>query len=180
MARGSSQDEQVGEHVDDVDCLEPAADPDGQALPGVFVDHIEHAELSAIVGSALDEVVGPDMVGVLGPQPDAGSVMEPEPPAFGLLLWNLEPLSSPDPFHPLVVHHPTDPMQHRRDPTIAIPAILSGKFDDVSCQSRFIFTGLESFALGRSVLPQNPAGATLRDAKQSNNMIHASTAASRA
>jgi hypothetical protein len=76
MARGSPQDEQVGEHVDDVNRLEPAADPDGQALPGVFVDHIKHAELSAIVGSALDEVAGPAMVGVLGPQPDTGSVID--------------------------------------------------------------------------------------------------------
>ena len=178
MARGSSQDEQVGEHVDDVDCLEPAADPDGQALPGVFVDHIEHAELSAIVGSALDEVVGPDMVGVLGPQPDAGSIIEPEPPAFGLLLWNLEPLSSPDPFHPLVVHHPTDPMQHHRDPAIAIPAILGGKFDDIGSQCRFIFAGFGSLALGGSMLTKNTAGSPLRDAELGNHMIHASTAAS--
>jgi hypothetical protein len=104
--------------------------------------------------------------------------MEPEPPAFGLLLWNLEPLSPPDPFHPLVVYHPSCSMQHRRDPTIAIPAILSGKFDDVSCQSRFIFTGLGSLALGGSMLTENPAGSSLRDAKLPNHMIHASTAAS--
>jgi hypothetical protein len=69
-------------------------------------------------------------------------------------------------------------MQHRRDPTIAIPAMLSGKFDDVSCQSRFIFTGLGSLALGGSMLTENPAGSSLRDAKLPNNMIHASTAAS--
>jgi hypothetical protein len=37
-----------------------------------------------------------------------------------LLLWDLEPLSSPDPLHSLVVHHPPSPVQHRRDPTIAI------------------------------------------------------------
>lgn len=153
MARRSPQDEQVGEHVDDVDGLEPAADPDGDTFAGKLVDHVEHAVLSAIVGSVLNEVIGPDMVGVLWPQPDAGSVIEPEPPAFGLLLWNLEPLSPPDPFHPFVVHHPPSSMQHRRDPTIAIPAILGSKFDDVGAQSHFIFTGFESLALGGTVLP---------------------------
>ena len=131
MPRRSAQDEQVGEYINDVDRLEPATDPDGQAFPGELVDDVEHAELPAIVGSVLDKVIGPDVIGVLGPQPDAGSVIEPEPPAFGLLWWNLEPLSPPDPLHPLVVHHPSGAMQHRRDPTIAIPAILGGKLDDV-------------------------------------------------
>ena len=69
------------------------------------------------------------MVGVLGPQPDAGSIIEPEPPAFGLLLWNLEPLSTPDTLYPFVVYRPASSMQHRRDPTIAIPAILLGQPD---------------------------------------------------
>lgn len=161
MSWRSAQDEQVSEHVDDVNCLEPAADPDGQTFPGKLVDDVEHAELSAIVGSILNKVIGPNMVGVLGPQPDTGSVIEPEPPAFGLLLWNLEPLSTPDTLYPFVVHRPASSMQHRRDPTIAIPAILSGKFDDVCGQSRFIFTGLGSFALGGSVLPQNPARSPL-------------------
>lgn len=36
-------------------------------LAGKLVDHIELAVLSAIVGSDLNEVIGPDMVGVLGP-----------------------------------------------------------------------------------------------------------------
>ena len=78
MAGHTTQDEQARQGVDDVGRVELATDPDRQALPGELVDDVEHAELSAIVGPALDEVIGPDMVGVLGQKPDARSVIQPE------------------------------------------------------------------------------------------------------
>src|SRR3954454_15419156 len=106
VARHATQDEQVREHVDDVDGLELASDPDGQALVGELVDDVEHAEPPSVVRPVLDEVVGPDVVAMLGPQPDARSVREPEPSAFGLLRGNLKPLASPDPLDPLVVDEP--------------------------------------------------------------------------
>ena len=46
------------------------------------------------------------MIAMLRPQPDARAVRQPEPPAFGLLGGNLEPLSPPDPLDPLVVDDP--------------------------------------------------------------------------
>src|SRR3954469_25384854 len=85
VARHATQDEQVREHVDHVDGLELASDPDGQALVGELVDDVEHAEPPSVVRPVLGEVVGPDVVAMLGPQPDARSVREPEPSAFGLL-----------------------------------------------------------------------------------------------
>src|SRR3712207_7072002 len=48
MRRHAAQDEQVGQHVDDVAGLELAPDPDGQALVGELVDHVQHPELAAI------------------------------------------------------------------------------------------------------------------------------------
>jgi hypothetical protein len=51
----------------------------------------EDAELPAIVNPALDEVIGPDMVGALWPKPDARSVIQPEPTSLRLLLRNLQP-----------------------------------------------------------------------------------------
>ena len=42
--------------------------------------------LTAIPGAVLDEVVGPDVIGALGPQPDARSVRQPKASAFGLLV----------------------------------------------------------------------------------------------
>ena len=67
----AAQDEQVGEHVDDIDRLEPARYPDGQTFVGKFVDDVEQAEFASIMGALLDEVVRPDVVGALRPQPDA-------------------------------------------------------------------------------------------------------------
>ena len=80
MARNAAQDEEVRQDVDDVGRLQLPVDPDRQALAGELVDDVEHAELPAVVGAVLDEVVGPDMVGALGPKPHAGAVIQPEPP----------------------------------------------------------------------------------------------------
>jgi len=38
---------------------------------GELIDDVEHSIFPAIVGAVLDKVVGPDVIAVLGPQPDA-------------------------------------------------------------------------------------------------------------
>jgi hypothetical protein len=38
------------------------------------------------MGSIFNEVVGPDMVGMFRPQPNARAVIQPKPPAFGLFV----------------------------------------------------------------------------------------------
>jgi hypothetical protein len=73
-------------------------DTDRQTLPSELVDDIEHAELPAIVCPALSEVIGPDMIGVLGPKPDARPVIQPQPTSFGLLLGDRQSLPPPDAF----------------------------------------------------------------------------------
>jgi hypothetical protein len=64
---------------------------------------VEHPILASIVGAILDEVVGPDMIALLRPQPNARSVGQPEPAALGLLMGDLQPLALPDTLDPLVV-----------------------------------------------------------------------------
>ena len=71
MPGNAAQDEQVGEHIDDIDRLEPTRYLNGQTFVGKFVDDVEHAEFASIMGALLDEVVRPDVGGALGPQPDA-------------------------------------------------------------------------------------------------------------
>ncbi len=63
--------EKVGQNVDHIDGLELAGDPDRQTFMGKLVDHIEHSILPSIVGAVLDKVVGPNVIAVLGTQPDA-------------------------------------------------------------------------------------------------------------
>jgi hypothetical protein len=106
VATHATQDEEIGQHIDHIDGLELASDPDRQAFVGELVDHIEHAIFPSIVGAVIDEVVGPDVIAVLGTQPHAGSVRKPKPAAFGLFMGYLEPLASQDPLDPLVVDDP--------------------------------------------------------------------------
>ena len=66
------------------------------------------------------------MVRPARPQTDAGPVVEPQSAFLGLLYRHLQPLPSPDAFDPLVVHVPTLSAEQRRDPAIAVAAILTG------------------------------------------------------
>ncbi|GAB6845273.1 hypothetical protein JCM2811A_42750 [Methylorubrum rhodinum] len=84
MAGDTAQDEQVGQHVDDVRRLELARDPYRQALARKLIDHVEHPELAPVMGARLDEVVGPDVIATLRPQSQAGTVPIPDTVALGL------------------------------------------------------------------------------------------------
>src|SRR5262245_12308730 len=91
VSGNAPQDEQVGQNVDYIDRLELAGDTDRQAFVGELVEHVEHPILASIVGAILDEVIGPDMIALLRPQPNARSVGQPEPAALGLLLGTFSP-----------------------------------------------------------------------------------------
>jgi hypothetical protein len=96
-------DEQVRQHIDDVEGVQLACHPDGQAFAGELIHHVQHAELAPVARPVLHEVIGPDMMRTLGAQPHAGAVVEPEPPTPGLASRHLQPLTAPDALHPLVV-----------------------------------------------------------------------------
>src|SRR5918994_2181709 len=66
-----------------------------------------HAEPPSIVRPVLYEVVGPNVITMLGPQPNARSVRQPEPSSFGLLPGHLQPLASPNPLDPIVIDETT-------------------------------------------------------------------------
>ena len=71
MVRHAAEDEEIGQQVDYIDGFELARNSDRQAFMGELIDHIEHSILPSIVSAVLDKVVGPDVIAVLGPQPDA-------------------------------------------------------------------------------------------------------------
>src|SRR3712207_9547192 len=64
--------------------------------PGVLIDQGHDPEASAVMGSALDKVEAPHVIGPLRPQPDAGAIGEPQPTSRLLLLGDLEPFTAPD------------------------------------------------------------------------------------
>src|SRR4051794_34157371 len=67
---------------------------------------------------------------MLWPQPDARSVRQPEPSAFGLLPGDLQPLASPDPLDPLVVDEPACSAQQLGDLAVAVASVLPSKLDE--------------------------------------------------
>src|SRR5437016_9209136 len=96
---------------------------------GELVEHVEHPILASVMGTVLDEVVGPDMIALLRAQPNARSVGQPESTALGLLMGDLQPLASPDTLDPLVVNYPARLPQEFGDLAIAVAAVLPGKLE---------------------------------------------------
>ena len=174
VRRDAPRDEQLAECLDDIGRLELPRDTDGQALAAELVDDAQHPERLAIVGAVSDEVIGPDMVGPL--QTDAGTVVEPQTPAFRLFGRDLQPLAPPDPLNTFFVHPPAGSAKQRRDSAISVAAILAGKLDDVGGQSRLVIGCRGDLALRRSVLTQCPARSSLGDAKLDCDMIDARAA----
>jgi hypothetical protein len=161
----AAQDEQVGQHVDDVGHLELATHPDGQVLAGEFIhvrrtswfDDVQHAELAPVPRPALHTVIGPDVVRPLRPQPNAGAVVQPKLPAPGMPGRDLQPLAPPDALHPLVVAGPALGPEQRHDPPGARPVVLAGQADD-ALRQRLLVRSARKLALRRAVLPQYRTG----------------------
>ena len=172
----AAQDEQVRQRIDDVDGFEPAGDADGQALMGELVDDVEHADSASIMGAILDEVIGPHVIAVLGPQPDAGAVIQPETAALRLPGGYLQPLASPDPLDPFGIDEPAGPAQQLGDLAIAIAAIMPGQLDGVGRQPLFIVAAVWDPALRRAMLAKRRTGATLGDGQLPSNMLDAGAA----
>ena len=83
------------------------------------------------MGPVMHEVIGPDMVGPLGAQPDAGAVVQPETAPLRLLAGHLQPLAPPQALDPLVVDLPADAGRGEYDVVLIVsslvqPAIRSG------------------------------------------------------
>lgn len=73
----AARDEEIRQHIDNVERLQLSFDADGDSLVGELVDDIEQAILPPLMGAVLDEVIRPDMVAALRPEADARSVVEP-------------------------------------------------------------------------------------------------------
>jgi len=173
----TTQDKEIRQNVDHVDGLEPPRDPDRQALVGELVDDVEHSVLASIVGAILDEVVGPDVVAMLRPQPDARPIRQPKPAAFWLFVRNLQALTPPDPFNSLVVDDPAGLLQQPGNLAIAVAAVLSGQGNKVGGEPFFVGTAPRHLALRRAVLPERRTGATLGDLQIRSNIINAGASA---
>jgi hypothetical protein len=169
----AASDKQVGQDIDHLGRAELPRHPDSQRFAGELVDHAEHADLAAVPGTILNKIVGPNEVGSLRPQPDAGVIVEPKAAALRLPRRHLQPLLPPNALDPLVVGAPACRPQQGRDPAVAIPAIQFGKADDLVAQRRFVVRPARRLALRRAVLTQHLAGKPFRDPQPGRDMLDA-------
>ena len=103
---------------------------DRQRLSAILVDNGQNLDCPSILCPIRNKIIGPDMVGMRGPETDTGAVMKPQPTPFGLSLGNLWPLLTPDTLHPLVVYLPPIPSQQGRYPSVSVTTIPGGSGDD--------------------------------------------------
>src|SRR5262249_10937034 len=108
----------------------------------------------------LDEVVGPDMVDPLGPQPHARAVGKPQMAPFWLLAWHFQPLPSPDPPHPFDVDLPAFDSQHPSAPPIAVTAIPAGQPCEGGGQGSIVLANKRTATLRCPRLADDPTGPT--------------------
>jgi hypothetical protein len=102
------------------------------------------------------------MMAMGGPETDTGPLVEPQTPALGLLLRNLQPLLGPDAFPPLVIDSPTGSSEQSRNTAIPITPIPFGKRNDVVSQSFLGICPLRHEPLSRPRLTNGPTGSPLR------------------
>ena len=169
--------EQIGEAGHHVVAPQTSGHHDRQAFATVLVDHDEHLEGFAVIGAILHEVVAPDMVRPARPKADAGPVVQPKPGPLGLSTWNLEPLASPDPLHTAKAHLPALKQKKAPDTAITVAAIHPGQPDNRLGKRRLISTTALAVALGRAMLTDHTAGATLGDPKNRLDVVDAGLAA---
>lgn len=110
----------------------------------------------------------------------ARSIIQPEPSLLSLLLWDLQPVTSPNPLHALVVHTPARSVEQTRHHTITITAILVRQLYDIVGQTLLISTALRNFALRGAMMTKCAAGAALGYAQLLPHMIDAFAARRRA
>ena len=140
MGRRTFLEKLLSEYFNHILSLELPSDPQHQAFPAVFIDQGQDPQRTAIVSSVSHKVIRPDMVFEEGPQPDAGSVIEPEPAAFRLFGRDFQPFLLPDPLNSLVIDMPAFTSQKLLNPSVSITSVPAGEFNGSLSQFFVEFT----------------------------------------
>lgn len=161
MLRWPMGHEEVREAMEHVIGVQPSLHHDGEAFSTEFVDDRQDLDGTAIVSAVCHEVIGPDMVAMGGPEPDTRPIVEPQTSSFGLLLGNLQPLLTPDAFHPLVIDPPALSFEQGCDTAIPVTPIPFGKLNNFLSKSLFGICPLGYEPLGRPRLADHAASTSL-------------------
>ena len=137
---------QVGKDINRILAPDTACHMDGQAFPGIFIDDDHQLDRPTIHRTIKYEVPGPDMIAMLWPQADAGTVIQPQSATLGLLLGHFKALTPPDAHHPAMADLPALRSEQSMDPAVTVPPILARKPQDICCQGFLILTRLRDVA----------------------------------
>jgi hypothetical protein len=123
------------------------------------------------MGLRLNKVVAPDMIAMPRSQPNAGAVVEPQPPSRLLPFGYFKPLTAPDPLDAITTNLPTSLAKKRVDPTIAVTPVLRRQRDYRSRQRIFISPGDGGVWLRPAWLADDPAGMAFRETVLLSNAL---------
>ena len=177
---GPVSDEQVGERLEHVGCAEPPGHDQREAFPRVLIDDRQDLQRPSIVCAFCHEIVGPDVVAVLGATAEARAVGEPQASPFRLFLRDFQALASPESFHAFMIHSPALAPQERRDASIAVSPILRRQLDQPRDQAGLVVGHTAVVPLRRPRLRQHPTGPSFRDAQVVPDMVHRLASSGRA
>jgi len=125
------------------------------------------------MGGLADEVVGPDVVGMLWSQADAGAVGEPETASLRLPRRHLEALGAPDALYSLGVHGPAGHLQQVGDAPVTVAAEAARQGDDRRRERVFVVSALRTVPLGRAILAERLTGPALGDVQPLTDCFYA-------
>ena len=129
----------------------------------VLVNDIEDPEAAAVAGVTAHEVVGPDVVGMLGSAFPHGVLRAALSVLARRLLFRLfEPFQPPQPPHSLVVDPPPLPSQPPTDRLVALLRMCLGQLVETSDQAPLEGTRVWLMAIGRPMLVDQQARPPLR------------------
>ena len=81
--------EEIGENLEYIIGSSPSTDPDRQTPPRVLVEHGQELQRSAVMGPRAHEVVGPHVILMQWPEPDARAIVEPTTDPVSVAVWAL-------------------------------------------------------------------------------------------
>lgn len=139
MLRHALDHHHVGQRADRSGARPTSFATDHQALSGVLIDQVQYPRCATILRSGAHEVVAPHMVPALRPEPNARSIVEPQPPPWLLLLRNFQPFATPDALDSILANMPVRPLQQSRDASVTAPPVLAGQFNNCLCESILVF-----------------------------------------
>ena len=77
VSRHATKQEQIRQNIYDVRAVELARNTDRQTFARELIDNVEHAISAPVVCAVMHEVIRPDVVRPLGPQPKTRAVVQP-------------------------------------------------------------------------------------------------------